>query len=186
MRHGNNDPQMAVVDRRDQREGTNESMAAQLETEAIQQFIIRSYAAARQSDGRKLQYRFYMESRPNWLALKRCDWDETVQLTLKYLHDKNEKVLEAGCGLGRVVKYLHDRGFKQMSGIEVNNATVDFLNTFHPELDIRQGNILRLPYPNNTFDSKLWRWRSVQIYKVCEKDRTRRSLCCMARVLKRL
>ncbi|PYJ71665.1 MAG: hypothetical protein DME76_01075 [Verrucomicrobia bacterium] len=73
------------------------------------------------------------------------------------MHDKNEKVLEAGCGLGRVVKYLHDRGFKQMSGIEVNNATVDFLNTFHPELDIRQGNILRLPYPNNTFDSKLWR-----------------------------
>jgi len=64
MRHGNNDPQMAVVDQRDQREGTNESMAAQLETEAIQQFIIRSYAAARQSDGRKLQYRFYMESRP--------------------------------------------------------------------------------------------------------------------------
>jgi hypothetical protein len=56
-----------------------------------------------------------------------------------------------------VVKYLHDRGFKQMSGIEVNNATVDFLNTFHPVLDIRQGNILRLPYPNNTFDSELWR-----------------------------
>ena len=84
--------------------------------------------------------------------LKSCDNDDEVQISLDYLHDKNAKILEAGCGLGRVVKYLHDKGFTHVSGIELNTDAVTYLNSYFPELDIIQGDILNLPYPKESFD----------------------------------
>lgn len=83
--------------------------------------------------------------------LKSCDFDDGVKITLKYLNDKNAKILEAGCGSGRVVKYLHDMGF-DVSGIEIDKEAVDFQNAFFPELKVKHANVLALPYPNNFFD----------------------------------
>jgi SAM-dependent methyltransferase len=84
--------------------------------------------------------------------LRSCDHDDEVKITLKYLHDKNAKILEAGCGLGRVVKYLSDKGFKHVAGIEINKQSVDYLNALYPELAIITGNILSMPYPKASFD----------------------------------
>lgn len=84
--------------------------------------------------------------------LKSCDVDDEVEITLKHLLDKNAKILEAGCGLGRVVKYLHDREYKQVSGIELHAESVTWLNQHFPELDIYQGDILDYPYEANSYD----------------------------------
>ncbi|KKQ10954.1 MAG: class I SAM-dependent methyltransferase [Candidatus Babeliales bacterium] len=84
--------------------------------------------------------------------LKSCDFDDGVKITLKYLNDKDAKILEAGCGIGRVVKYLQDRGFTDVNGIEIDRESVDFQNTFFPELKITHADVLAMPYPDNFFD----------------------------------
>jgi len=89
--------------------------------------------------------------------LKSCDRDCAVQLTAKYLvdKDKNIKILEAGCGLGKAVKYFHDRGFKNICGIEINPDSIDVIKKLCPELDVIQGDVLNMPYEKNSFDMVL-------------------------------
>jgi len=84
--------------------------------------------------------------------LKSCDFDDEVKIALKYLTDKNVRILEAGCGLGRVVKYLYDRGYKNVYGIELDHESVSFLNQNFSELNIIQGDVLKLPYQKESFD----------------------------------
>jgi SAM-dependent methyltransferase len=62
--------------------------------------------------------------------------------------------LDAGCGLGRVVKHYKKKGF-DIVGCDYSEIAVNKLNKANPELDIRQANIVDLPYTNNQFDNIL-------------------------------
>jgi SAM-dependent methyltransferase len=84
--------------------------------------------------------------------LAACHHDDAVQLSLKYMTDKDMRVLEAGSGSGRVVKYFHDLGYRHVTGIELNREIVDILHRRFPELDIIQGNILAMPFTDRVFD----------------------------------
>ncbi|MBX9830406.1 class I SAM-dependent methyltransferase [Candidatus Babeliales bacterium] len=84
--------------------------------------------------------------------LKSCDVDDEVAITLKYLPAKNLKILEAGCGIGRVSKYLDGKGFSNLESIEINPAPVAWLNKTFPALKVVQGDLLSMPYPENSFD----------------------------------
>lgn len=84
--------------------------------------------------------------------LESCKYDDGVQLTLKYLTNKDNKILEAGCGSGRVVKYLNDLGYKNVYGVELNDEIVHIQNIRYPDLKIYQGNIVKLSFPDNSFD----------------------------------
>ena len=85
------------------------------------------------------------------LGVQECYASETVQICLKYMQDKNAKILEAGCGSGRIVKFLHQIGFKNVAGVELNETAVKNANEKWPELDISYENILHLSekYLNN-------------------------------------
>ena len=80
-----------------------------------------------------------------------CRFDDAVKLSLKYLNDKSLKILEAGCGSGRVVNYLYDLGFQNIYGIELNHDAVTHINRIFPELNIIQGDLLYMPY-DDKFD----------------------------------
>lgn len=80
------------------------------------------------------------------MLLKSCEIDDEVQLTLRYLPNKNAKILEAECGLGCIVKFLCKQGYKNVVGVEYDQAAVDFLRTHHVELNVVQGDVLVLPY----------------------------------------
>lgn len=84
--------------------------------------------------------------------VRSCLLDDGVQLSMSYLSDRNMRVLEAGCGLGRVVKYLHDLDYRFVEGIELNQAAVAWVNRHYPELQIIQGDLLRMPYEDGRFD----------------------------------
>lgn len=81
-----------------------------------------------------------------------CNRDDGVQNSLRYLESKNLKILEAGCGSGRVVKYLHDKGYANVNGIELNKSAVLNINMQFPELNIIQGDLLDMPYEDKSFD----------------------------------
>lgn len=64
------------------------------------------------------------------------------------------RILEIGCGLGRVVKHYHARG-REIVGIERSNVAVERMRDRSPGLDVRVGDALTLDFPDNSFDIAL-------------------------------
>ena len=72
---------------------------------------------------------------------------------LKYF-SPTDKILEAGCGSGRFVRYLDNMGYN-IVGLELGHNTVELLNDVHPHLNIIQGDVRELPFPDNYFSGIL-------------------------------
>lgn len=82
-------------------------------------------------------------------ALKRsCDPDPATPYILRYM-PRQGRVIEAGCGLGRFVAYLCEMGY-EVEGIEINPETVHVVNRRQPSLQIREGDVASMPYPDNS------------------------------------
>ena len=84
-----------------------------------------------------------------WALLRSCDRDDGVQLALRYLPSRG-RILEAGAGSGRVVRYLHDRGY-EITGYELNREAVEQVNESQPDLDVRVGDISALLVPDGYY-----------------------------------
>jgi SAM-dependent methyltransferase len=82
--------------------------------------------------------------------LETCEGGEITPHLLEFL-PKNGKVLEAGCGLGRYVKYLADEGY-DIVGIELSGDAVRVVKRKTPELRLIQGDVLRLPFRTASID----------------------------------
>lgn len=85
--------------------------------------------------------------------LESCERDPLLPYIHKYFK-RPGPILEAGCGAGRFVKYLHDRGFDSR-GIEYNPETVQNVKAKWPELQVVQGDVLDMPYADDTFEGAL-------------------------------
>jgi SAM-dependent methyltransferase len=85
--------------------------------------------------------------------LKSCQWDPLTPYLHRYFPSPGP-ILEAGCGAGRFVKYMHDEGF-DCRGIEFNEVTVKNVKAKWPELQIVQGDVERMFYADNTFKGVL-------------------------------
>lgn len=71
-------------------------------------------------------------------------------VTPKFLKPEHGIILEGGCGRGQNVAALVNQGYKCI-GIDWAEKTVSMLNKYAPELDIRQGDVRKLPFPDNYF-----------------------------------
>jgi len=69
---------------------------------------------------------------------------------------KGKKCLDAGCGSGRAVRSMLKSGAFYVEAIDIGDDCV--ANTRHrniedaPRLNVTQGSVLELPYPDNSFD----------------------------------
>lgn len=64
--------------------------------------------------------------------------------------DQTGPVLDAGCGTGRMSRYLADRGCT-VHGIDLSPGMVDMARRDHPDLDFEVGSLTGLPFPDGTF-----------------------------------
>lgn len=64
------------------------------------------------------------------------------------------RILEIGCGLGRLVKHYHGLG-RQIVGVERSLSAVHLLNCNAPHLDVRAGDALALDFSDCSFDIAL-------------------------------
>lgn len=77
--------------------------------------------------------------------------DEAVKESVKVIKKQTSllnrapKILEAGCGNSRVVIWLTEKGFQNVSGIELNSDIVKEVKHYYPNVDIRSGDIMNLP-----------------------------------------
>jgi SAM-dependent methyltransferase len=85
--------------------------------------------------------------------LASCERDDVTVLVRRFLAP-GSTVLEAGCGAGRYVRFLADRGYA-VSGVELNDDAVSMVRRLWPDLDVIMGDVLELPYPNEHFDGIL-------------------------------
>lgn len=63
--------------------------------------------------------------------------DERSEAVLEVLErhlDRDARVLELGCSSGRHLSYLHDHGFTDLSGIELNPDAVEVMAEHFPDL----------------------------------------------------
>ena len=81
--------------------------------------------------------------------LRSCEQDEVAGLILEHL-DKSGPILESGCGAGRYVKFLSDRGWN-ITGLEYAPETVAMVRNKWPELQVVQGDVAQSPFPDNHF-----------------------------------
>lgn len=69
----------------------------------------------------------------------------------KYL-SKYDEILEGGCGLGRWVYFLKNKGYK-ITGIEWSKDTVTYIKNHEPNIPIKVGDIFELEFSDNFFQS---------------------------------
>lgn len=73
---------------------------------------------------------------------------------LKYsemvIRDDGGKILEAGCGAGRILRYYHNRHFN-IVGIDFINVAVDKLKAMDPTLQVEAGDITKLQFKDQEF-----------------------------------
>lgn len=60
------------------------------------------------------------------------------------------RVLDAGCGAGRMSRYLADRGCT-VEGVDLSPGMVDMARRDHPDLDFAVASLTDLPFPDDTF-----------------------------------
>jgi SAM-dependent methyltransferase len=73
---------------------------------------------------------------------------------LKYAHmtvkDKVGKILEAGCGAGRILRYYHDRDY-DITGIDFIDVAISKLNEIDHTLRVEVGDITNLRFDDQSF-----------------------------------
>ena len=89
------------------------------------------------------------------------DWVKTITrsrksrywkgLLRKYLPDKNSRILEGGCGDGRLVDAMKYWGYEAV-GVDFAAKTVERINEAMPALDVRYGDVRKLDFENEYFD----------------------------------
>ncbi len=85
--------------------------------------------------------------------LASCERDEALPLIAKHVR-AGARVLEAGCGAGRWVRYLADRGYRVV-GLEYSGETLRMVHEAWPDLRMVQGDAARAPFAEGAFDAVL-------------------------------
>lgn len=57
-----------------------------------------------------------------------------IRLVSKYVADKNARILELGCNVGRNLEALRGEGYAALEGVEISQPALDLLAKTHPEL----------------------------------------------------
>jgi SAM-dependent methyltransferase len=68
----------------------------------------------------------------------------------KAVKDKTGRILEAGCGAGRILRYYHDRGY-DIVGMDFIDVAIEKLKETDRSLNVEVGDITALSYPDSTF-----------------------------------
>lgn len=85
--------------------------------------------------------------------ISNCPGEPVTPFIFRYFKP-GSRLLEAGCGSGRFVYWLNEKGY-DIEGLEISEDTVATLHRIYPQLKITQGDVRKLPYPDNSFDGIL-------------------------------
>ena len=70
------------------------------------------------------------------------------------VNNKEDAILEIGCGLGRLVHHYYNLGFN-IQGVEKSKIAIDKINKHNSKIKATEGDALNLPYKDSSFDVAL-------------------------------
>ncbi len=83
-----------------------------------------------------------------------------VEHLVRVLHDAGgTHVLDAGCGTGRMARFLADRGCSVV-GVDLSPGMLAMARRDHPDLEVHEGSLTALPFGDAEFDGVLF-WYSL-------------------------
>lgn len=85
--------------------------------------------------------------------VKNCQTDGLVPILSHYL-DKNKTTLEAGCGLGKWLIFLKNKGYK-IEGVDFYDGVIRAIKKYDKTLRVQVGDVEKLPYKDNSLDQYL-------------------------------
>lgn len=94
---------------------------------------------------------------------------------------KGSKVLDAGCAAGRDVNVLSQRGFNAV-GIDISSGLIKIAKQKFPHLPFVQGDFLKLPFADNSFDGI---WAHASLLHLETIDEVKRAFSEFNRVLRK-
>ena len=77
--------------------------------------------------------------------------DYPLKYALKTIKNKSGKILEAGCGTGRIVRYFHNRDY-DIEGFDYIDSAIKKLHKKDKTLKVSQNNILKTNISNEYYD----------------------------------
>jgi SAM-dependent methyltransferase len=92
------------------------------------------------------------------------------------------RVLDVPCGTGRIAVPLAELGY-DVAGLDISNRVLEVARAAGPALDLRQGDMRELPWPDESFDAVLNLWTAFGYFETQAEDE--RVLAEFARVLRR-
>lgn len=94
---------------------------------------------------------------------------------------KEKKILDVGCGYGRVLNELHEAGFKELYGVDFSSGMIARGKRLYPELNLVVNENEKLPFDDNSFDAVLL---IAVLTCIIDKDEQKNMLSEVKRVLK--
>lgn len=67
----------------------------------------------------------------------------------------NGKCIDLGCGPGQTTRHLAGRGWKELVGTDISPVMIKVAKAINPQLQFETADMLRLPYPANSFGSAI-------------------------------
>lgn len=111
-------------------------------------------------------------------------WVEEKQVFKKYVK-KDMKILDVGCGTGRITFYLSEFS-KNIDGIDFSRPMIEAAKTLNIEfgtnINFREGNVLDLQYNNTVFDCVVFAYNGLNT--IPEYNNRIKALSEIKRVLK--
>ncbi len=119
-----------------------------------------------------------------WLLLAQARNPAQTDAEVAFLAEQlpaGGRVLDLACGTGRVAVPLARRGFV-VAGLDISGRALDVARTEAPDLEFRQGDMRRLPWPDASFDGVINIWTAFGYYQ--EQPDDEQALAEVARVLR--
>lgn len=101
-------------------------------------------------------------------------WNSEKIVFDKYI-DKNDKILDLGCGAGRTTINLFKNGFTNIIGLDIADKLIDFAkkysNDYNLDIDFVVGDATKLEYEDNFFDVLIFSFNGMQCIPGLENRR---------------
>lgn len=100
----------------------------------------------------EIQHTNYISHNPLFRVLLK-NFLNIVRDLLKSINAIDKQGLDAGCGEGHMLGYLHDQGvLGRLTAIDINSEHLSFASKQFPYFDYQIADLCNLPFPNDTFD----------------------------------
>lgn len=95
--------------------------------------------------------------------------DREADILSKALTNKEDRILDLGCGTGRSTKAIFDKGYTKIIGVDYSSAMIKQAQQRYPNILFEQGDACALAFPDGSFDMVFFLTQGIDCIESNEK-----------------